>query len=189
MTYERAFHIKFLYPYSIDKLTFCTPMPKIDFNFDILLKPFDQILWLCLAGTFLLFYIFNYIKTNCRFVTKTKLAKFGQNSRKKIHDENFVWICLFILLRQPYKFLRRMQFTIKMALAVWLLCSIILTNSYSGFLCSMFTIPSQSKIDSLNKLAQVSLSRGIIILGAKNTILFDIIQVCISLKLNLFINQ
>lgn len=184
MTYERSFIIKFLYPYSIDKLTFCTPMPKIDFNFDILLKPFDKFLWFCLAGIFLLFHIFNYIKINCRILGKTKKwtnNEFGQMVKNNnIHDENLVWIGLFILLRQPYKFLRRMQFSIKIALAIWLLCSIILTNSYSGFLCSMFTIPSKTKIDTLNKLAEASRSRNIIILGKKNTILFDIIQVTFS---------
>lgn len=173
VTPNRLKVIHFLYPYMIDTMSYGTSIPDNDIEFDILVKPFGTLVWLCLMITFALFILLNYLKDAIKYLELN-------NDHRKYHNGNLAWIGLCILLRQRYPLLGSLNISTKICIVIWLLATIVLIDVYASYLCSFLAIPNDQALDNLEKLVAACENDEIITLMQRNTTLFETVPVCVS---------
>lgn len=168
MTYERYNHFKFLYPYTVDRLTFATIFPENQINFDLLIRPFSKEIWLCLWLSLSLFLIFQEFKIY--FNNSLLMKNTGKKSLNHHHHRaNIFYIAIRLLLKQQYQQLRWMKKLEKFCLIIWCMAIIVLHILYGTFLFSTLTIPTKMVIDTVDKLAEECGQNKIIILTQLNS--------------------
>ena len=150
--------------------------------FDILLRPFELDVWLCLLATFLLFFIFDQLK-NRLFSPKSSVS-IGQQIDSL---DNLCWINFCLLYRQPYPWLTRLRLSAKICAISFIFSISVLSNNYGGGLCSLLALPASSSIDNLDKLADACRSNHIIPLALDGGF-FQKMKV-FNFKLNFFITN
>lgn len=153
-------------------MSYGTSIPDNDIEFDILMKPFDSLVWLCLMITFALFILLNYLKDTI------KCDELINNSAN-YHNGNLAWIGLCILLKQRYPLLGSMKISTKICIVIWLLAAIILIDVYGSYLCSFLAIPNDQALDNLEKLVAACENDEIIALMQRNTTLFETVPVIV----------
>nr|XP_027199916.1 probable glutamate receptor [Dermatophagoides pteronyssinus] len=157
ISYERMLFIPFLETYWMDRLAFVIRPQQPYLAFDILLRPFELDVWLCLLATFLLFFIFDQLK-NRLFSPKSSVS-IGQQIDSL---DNLCWINFCLLYRQPYPWLTRLRLSAKICAISFIFSISVLSNNYGGGLCSLLALPASSSIDNLDKLADACRSNHII---------------------------
>lgn len=172
MTYHRIKVVDFLYPYTVDSLSYGTSKSDITVNFDVLIKPFDVNVWICLLITFALFFILDYVENN--FELMDKILK---NRRYK---NNLVWTSMCILIGQRCLLLDKFHKSLKICILIWLLSTIMLDILYSSNLFSILTIPDEFEFDSVKKLAHACDKGEIITLIQNNTNMSEAFPVILS---------
>mgnify|MGYP000318312789 CR=1 FL=1 len=164
MTYYRYLRMHFFFTHWIDYITFGTRWPeKNHVTYDLLLKPFSYQIWFLLIIIFIMFIILNQFKTS--------LLKPIQIHGRYI-EMNLFWINLSLLFRQQYHWLRFFNTSMKICVILWTISALILTTFYGGFISSILTIPINTGITSIYRLAEECESHNIIplIQGNKNTV-------------------
>lgn len=145
MAYNKLTMINYLGPYWWDTYTFAAAPPTLKINFNSFLAPFNLIIWLLILVMFALFiwlYLLNTLLENRKF------------SRNKYHHRtNFdIWIIVCILFRQYFVPFKKLNRSMKFIFVLTIICWIFIINFYFGYLCSMFSFPKFSVINTLEKL-------------------------------------
>ncbi|OTF69172.1 Ligand-gated ion channel-like protein [Euroglyphus maynei] len=189
LTPERMTAADFLFPHEIDQNTFALSASSNEGNnndsINLLIRPFQLQVWFVFLVTFLLFGILHHM-----FI-KPLLGKHLNNLNREFNDKetclkpkidhNLVWINFCLLLRQSYHWLSNSRSchilsSIKICSIIWALSSLVISNFYTGYLCSMLTLPSTNQIDSIEKFAHACENGQLIPLGLKNTNVMNIIS-------------
>nr|XP_027199936.1 glutamate receptor-like [Dermatophagoides pteronyssinus] len=157
MNHERILVIPFLDTYWMDRLAFAIRKQQPHLDFDILLRPFELDVWLCLLATFLLFFIFDNLM-NRLFPPKSSLPTGHQIDSL----DNLCWIDFCLLCRQPYPWLARLRLSTKICTIIFIFSISVLSNNYGGGLCSLLAVPASVSIDNIDKLADACRSHRII---------------------------
>lgn len=175
MTYHRLKVVNFLYPYTIDSLSYGTSKTDLVPNhFDVLIKPFGVTVWICLMITFGLFFLLDYMENNLKL-----MDKIYQTQPK--NKNNLVWTSFCILFGQRCHLVEKFHKSLKICILIWILSTIILDILYSSNLFSMLTIPNEFEFDSVKKLAIACDKGKIITLIQNNTNMSETFPVRFSL--------
>lgn len=163
--------INYLGPYWWDTYTFASPPPILKMNFNSFLAPFNLIIWLLILVMFALFiwlYLLNTLLENKKFF------------RNKYHNRaNFdIWIIVCILFRQYFFSYKQLNRSMKFIFILTIICWIFIANFYFGYLCSMFSFPKFSVINTLDKLRAACKSDKIQTISTHTPSLQHMITVC-----------
>lgn len=158
VTEERALAVDFSYPYSFDPLTFVAYKERYQSNPYAVFCPFSLSLW-CAIFIFLGIVSLVYYKSKNR-------------------NDNFqsgLFVVYKILIDQSTKFQFK-KLSLKFLMYFWILCTMIITQSYKGLLLSFLTFPTLTGIRDISQLAKASESSSFSCLSFKGTVLTNFIH-------------
>lgn len=138
LTEERFLAFNFSYPYSFSELTFITNKPQPISGSLTLLYPFSFTLWITLA-IFIMLVSFLF----CFLI------------KKKENYCNVLFKVFGSILQQPINFKSR-KIIARLSLILWIISSIIISNSYKAFLLAFLSVPSLVGIRNIQDLAEAS---------------------------------
>lgn len=135
----------YLSSYWMDTHTFATAPPTLKNDFSSFLAPFNNSIWLLILAMFVLIICLNQLNT------LLENGKYFPN--KNHHRSRFdLWILICILCRQNYVSFKQLNRSMKFIFVLTIIGWIFITNFYFGYLCSMFSFPKFSVINTLDKL-------------------------------------
>lgn len=177
MYHNRLEVIDYLYPHWTDHYTFMTTSPTkyLDFDYTILLKPFQWPVWICLIITFIILLLFDRMENGVFYQRKWPTINVDSIKKKKTKKRNFLWIILAILLNQPArKILKDFSLPKKICLITWILMAIIIMNGYGAGLKSIMTVPARGidTVEKLNAACRNNPKMDVILYGSKNIRIF-----------------
>lgn len=158
INWERMQVVKYLYPHSIDSITYMTKPPKIKPDLFLVLRPLEPPVWIGLLFTLLLLLLFDM---------------FYKKFRNSKNNTEVFWISLNSLLRQQVHSFLSFTTSINVWIMFWLFYSFIITTSYAGCLYSLIAIPNQDAIDTVDKLIKAAYNNDSVIVGLNNSALLD----------------
>lgn len=189
MNNKRSKVVSYLYPHFIDEMTYGTTKLDNSMNFDILLKPFHWIIWLCIFGSMIIILTFNrlqniLIKYDCNNKDydddndnnndDDMMTNVNNTNRYKLSNGKLFWILLSILFHQPSGDLRIFNIYIKTCLIVWILSSIILAIVYNSFIYSLLARQMEYQIDTIEKLVRLIELENLRFIVQRNTTAIEI---------------
>ncbi len=151
VTYERLEVVNYLKPHIITSTSFITSWPKPEPDLELVIKPFDSFVWICIFVTQFLLFLNEWL------ISKhwKELKKFEIN-----------WIIFSTSLRQTVNCCLPSIDSLRLMLINCLLTSFVLTSGYSGCLHSLMAFPLRVKtINTLTELSKAQKSGEIQVLG------------------------
>ena len=147
ITADRLEQVQFLYPYTIDTVTFVTPLPKSVMNYGFIYQVFEPMIWISIIISLLAIIIITYLG-KLFFMTKRWTY--------------IIWQFIQILFNQTITSKIPFHPFVLLLLYTWVLSCLFLKLIYSNCLYTFMVLPKQiDKIDTIQQLYQALIKNQI----------------------------